>query len=92
MNNTEQTIDNHNKRILNSSRPFNDTANNTNRKDTKTCSCQQKKTCPLNGNCLQSSPIYQATVAREDNTTTETYITLTEKDFKTTYKNHTASF
>ena len=69
MNNTKQTIDNHNKRILNSSKPFNDTANNTNTKDTKTCSCQQKNTCPLNGNCLQSSLIYQATVTCKDNST-----------------------
>ena len=92
MNNTKQTINNHNKCILNSSKPFNDTANNTNTKDTKTCSCQQKNTCPLNGNCLQSSLIYRATVTRKDNSTTETYIRLTENDFKTRYRNHTASF
>ena len=48
MNNTKQTINNHNKCILNSSKPFNDTANNTNTKDAKTWSCQQKNTCPLN--------------------------------------------
>ena len=71
---------------------FNDTANNTNTKDAKTCSCQQKNTCPLNGNCLQSSLIYRATVTRKDNRTTETYIGLTENDFKTRYRNHTTSF
>ena len=49
-------------------------------------------TCPLEGNCLQSSVIYQATVTRNDNNTTETYIGLTENDFKTRYRNHTASF
>ena len=92
MNNTKQIIDNHNKCIVNSSKHINDTIDNTNTKDSKTCSCRQKITCPLNGNCLQSSPIYQATVAREDNTTTETYIRLTENDFKTRYRNHTASF
>ena len=43
------------------------------------------------GNCLQSSVIYQATVTRNDNNTTETYIELTENDFKTQYRNHTAS-
>ena len=42
--------------------------------------------------CLQSSVIYQATVTRKDNNTTETYIGLTENDFKTRYRNHTASF
>ena len=68
MNNTKQTIDNHNKCILNSCKHFNDTTDNTNTKDTKTCSCQQN-TCPLNGNCLRSSLIYQATVTRKDNST-----------------------
>ena len=52
MNNTEQIIDNHNNCILNSSKHINDTADNTNTKDTKTCNCRQKNTCPLNGNCL----------------------------------------
>ena len=58
----------------------------------KTCNCRQKNTCPLNGNCLQSSLIYQATVTRKDNSTTVTYIGLTENDFKTRCRNHSASF
>ena len=33
-----------------------------------------------------------ALVTRKDNNTTETYIGLTENDFKTRYRNHTASF
>ena len=78
MNNTKQIIDNHNKCILNSSKHINDTADNTNTKDSKTCNCRQKNTCPLNGNCLQSSLIYQAIVTRKDNSTTVTYIGLTE--------------
>ena len=90
MNNTKQIIDNHNKRILNSSKHANETADN--RVDKKSCNCRQKITCPLNGNCLQSSVIYQATVTRNDNSTSETYIGLTENDFKTRYRNHTASF
>ena len=61
-------------------------------KDTKNCSCQKKITCPLNGDCLQSSLIYQATITRKDNSTTETYIRLAENNFKTRYRNHTASF
>ena len=90
MNNTKQIIDNHNKRILNSTEHTDDTASNT--IVNKTCNCRQKNTCPLNGNCLQSSVIYQATVKRNDNNTSETYIGLTENDFKTRYRNHTASF
>ena len=39
--------------------------------------------CPLNRNCLQSSIIYQTTVTRKDNSTTETYIGLTGNDLKT---------
>ena len=91
-NNTRQIIANHNKRNLNSSKHIDDTADNTNTKDTKTCSCRQKNTCPLNGNCLQSSLTYQATITRKDNSTTETYIALTENGFKTRYRNHTTSF
>ena len=92
MNNTKQIIDNHNKRIPNSSKHISVTIDNTNTKDTKTCNCWQKNTCPLNRNCCQSSLIYQVTVTSKDNSTTETYIGLTENDFKTRYRNHTASF
>ena len=92
MNNTKQIINNHKKHILNSSKHINDTTDNTNTKDTKNCSCRQKFTCPLNGNCLQSSLIYQATITRKDNSTTGTYIRLAENNFKTRYRNHTASF
>ena len=90
MNNIKQIIDNHNKLFLNSSKHANETTDN--RVDKKSCNCRQKVTCPLNGNCLQSSVIYHATVTRNDNNTTETYIGLTENDFKTRYRNHTASF
>ena len=93
MNNTKQIIDNHNKRILTASTQMDNTAAAAATIDNnKTCNCRQKNTCPLDGNCLQSSVIYQATVTRKDNNTTETYIGLTENDFKTRYRNHTASF
>ena len=75
-----------NKQIIN----FLDIAATTD--NNKTCNCRQKNTCPLDGNCLQSSVIYQATVTRKDHNTTETYIGLTENDFKTRYRNHTTSF
>ena len=91
MNNTKQIIDNHNKRILTTSTQTNDAAA-ANTKERKTCNCRQKNNCPLNGNCLQPSVIYQATVTRKDNNTSQTYIGLTENDFKTRYRNHTASF
>ena len=90
MNNTKQIIDNHNKRILNASKHTDKSTDNS--VDNKSCNCRQKNSCPLNGNCLQSSVIYQATVKRNDNNTSETYIRLTENAFKTRYRNHTASF
>ena len=91
MTNTKQIIDNHNKRILTASIQADNTAaaaiiNN------KTRNRRQKNARPLDGNCLQPSVIYRATVTRKDNNTTETYIGLTEKDFKTRYRYHTASF
>ena len=94
INNAKQIIDNHNKQILKSYTQAKDTAtaNPNTIQNKKTYNCRQKNTCPLEGNCLQSSVIYQATVTRNDNNTTETYIGLTENDFKTRYRNHTASF
>ena len=90
MNNTKQIIDNHNKHILNSPKHVDKSADST--IVNKSCNCRQKNVCPLNGNCLQSSVIYQATVKRLDTNTSETYIGLTENDFKTRYRNHIASF
>ena len=90
MNNTKQIIDNHNKRILISSKRSIDPTDNT--VNNWSCNCRQTITCPLNGNCLQSSIIYQGTVKGNDNNATETYIGLTENDFKTRFRNHTSSF
>ena len=92
MNNSKQTINNHNKCILNSSKHIDNTTYNTNIKDSKTCNHGQKNPCPLNRNCLQSSLIQQATVTHKDNSTTKTYIGLTENNFKTRYRNQIASF
>lgn len=45
--------------------------------------------CPLDGICLVSSIVYQATVTRQDNNNEEIYIGLTENIFKTRYCGHT---
>ena len=82
MNNTKQIIDNHNKRLLNPSGNTSVPADNT--KSNKTCNCRQKNACPLNGSCLQSCVVYQATVTRNDNNTAETYIGLTYASFRHT--------
>lgn len=84
MPNMKNVIDNHNKRITTS----NTTNNTANARD---CNCRQPENCPLEGHCLKSSIIYQACVTTPDNRT-ESYIGLTEGNFKTRYNNHTASF
>ena len=50
---------------------------------------EKKSDCPLEGKCLQTNVIYQATVTTE--TTTETYIGLAT-NFKERYRNHKTSF
>ena len=80
--NLKQKIDGHNKSTLwkiNAAPP-------------KACNCHQLAHCPLDGNCLKSAVIYQATVATEDNRPAETYVGLTENSFKTRYSNHKSSF
>ena len=64
----------------------------TNAVPPKACNCRQPAHCPLDGNCLKSAVIYQATVATEDNRPAETYVGLTENSFKTRYSNHKSSF
>ena len=63
----------------------------TNAVPPKTCNCHQPAHCPLDGNCLKSAVIYQATVATEDNRPAETYVGLTENSFKTRYSNQKSS-
>ena len=83
MPNIGQIITSHNKTIVNKKDP---------QEDNPTCNCRNPTTCPLDGKCLSSEIIYQATVIREDNGNQETYIGLTETPFKSRYNNHTNSF
>ena len=78
----KQKIDGHNKSTL----------QKTNAVPPKACNCRQPAHCPLDGNCLKSAVIYQATVATEDNRPAETYVGLTENSFKTSSSNHKSSF
>ena len=87
MPNIKQTIDNQNKQKL---RLFNNSA--TENEESKPCNCRKKDECALDRNCLQAAVIYQAKVTRTDINTHETYVGLPENDFKTRYRNHTASF
>ena len=82
MLNLKQKIDGHNKSTL----------QKTNAVPPNACNCRQPAHCALDGNCLNSAVIYQATVAKEDNRPAETYVGLTENSFKTRYSNHKSSF
>ena len=66
---------------------------------TKSCNCRDKPNCPLNGQCRSKGIIYQATVSTQEkypNGTikpkNETYVGLTDTDFKSRYVNHKQSF
>ena len=58
----------------------------------KACNCRRPAHCPMDGNFLKSSVVYQTTVTVEDNRPAETYVGLTENSFKTRYANHKSSF
>ena len=77
-------IKSHNKKIL--SGPQNDS------NQTRNCSCRNREECPLQGQCLTRSIVYQATVTRADNNRTESYVGITANDFKQRFNNHTSNF
>lgn len=85
MPNVKQLIDGHNKAILKNT----ETAQ-LRQDEGKKCNCRKKEECPLNGECLVSEVVYQATVNTQD--TKETYIGLTATQFKARYSNHQMSF
>ena len=59
---------------------------------TDECNCRKRKECPLLGQCLTKSIIYQATVTTNDNKPDQTYVGLTSNAFKTRFNNHKNSF
>ena len=81
MPNMKSIISSHNKHVLSNA--------NTPTPQPDTCNCRKKPDCPLQGKCLQTNVIYQATVTSE--TTTETYVGLAT-NFKERYRNHKTSF
>ena len=60
--------------------------------DSKLCNCRQKNSCPLDGKCLTKCVVYKATVTETTSNNQETYIGLTENEFKTRFNLHKSSF
>ena len=84
MPNIKQIISNHNKSITKKNKPQEPTQ--------PSCNCRRNTVCPLDGKCLTSGVIYQATVTRQDNLKEETYVGLTDNTFKVRYTGHTSNF
>ena len=84
MPNIQQIISSHNKSLIRKTTPDDPSRN--------MCNCRKGKVCPLEGKCLESELIYQAVVTREDNSKIESYIGLTENQFKTRYNAHTIKY
>ena len=68
-------IKSHNQKILNE---------NNGVSNERKCNCRNKDLCPLDGACLTSNVIYEATVTTTTRDT-KTYIGMTEHEFKTRY-------
>ena len=83
MPNLQSKITNHNKVTL-------EKASHTTDEKKEACNCRKNMQCPLEGHCLAQNVVYQATV--ETSTNKETYVGLTQNEFKTRYRNHVASF
>ena len=80
--NMANIIKSHNQKILNE---CNETSSE------RKCNCRNKNLCPLDGACLTSNIIYQATVTTTSGNS-RSYIGMTENEFKTRYNNHKLSF
>ena len=89
MPNVQKIINRHNKEVVSNNAMQQSVAVT---QPVKTCNCRKNTVCPVDGNCLNESYIYQATVTRLDNGRVETYTGLTANTFKIRYNAHTCSF
>ena len=84
MPNFGSIINSHNKKIINSNIP---------KQPAPTCNCRSKSSCPLNGDCMQSSLVY---ICKADTPNIienhPHYIGLTENTFKDRFYKHKNSF
>ena len=77
-------IASHNKKILTEELPQQTS------EERRTCNCRTRETCPMDGNCLDESIIYKATVTTDEKASV--YFGSTEMSFKQRYAGHKASF
>jgi hypothetical protein len=84
MNSMKAIIAGHNSNILTKQTPI--------IPSTRKCNCRVKNNCPMDEKCLTRAIIYQATVQPNNSPIAQTYVGLTEGEFKTRFNNHTASF
>jgi hypothetical protein len=87
MSNVKTVISNHNAKVLSKQ-----TERPTTEQREKTCNCRESNDCPLEGNCLARSIVYEARVTTEDDGKVMNYIGMTANDFKERYRNHQKSF
>ena len=86
MANMENIISGHNLKVIKESTTLNNPG-----PAQRTCNCRTGiDNCPLSGNCLATSSIYQAKVSSESESTK--YIGLASTTFKDRYRNHVKSF
>ena len=83
MPNIASQISGHNKKTLEKSEQ-------TNQPETAMCNCRDKPQCPLNGECLAHSIIYQGLIEPTKGKTGR-YIGLCEPDFKGRHRDHKTS-
>ena len=84
MPNFASIINSHNKKIIN---------NNIPKPSTPTCNCHLKTSCPLNGDCLQSSLVYICKADMPDIIENHPHhIGFTENAFKDQFYKHKNSF
>ena len=83
--NISSIISSHNKTILNTDYPEETTKG-------KTCNCQKKNSCPLNGKCLDKEIIYRCKIQKPNSNEDRYYIGLTANTFKQRWYSHNHSF
>ena len=85
MNNMKKHISKHNVKIC--QKPDNSNVTNVAK-----CNCRVKDECPLNGECLTTSVVYQASVRCDNSNVEKTYVGLAEGTFKKRWDKHKYTF